>query len=128
MQAPGACVDHEGFGSSVFRSHGHDEPAALHRLNTGPTVCNKLLLDQIYGDGLAAFDENGAAVALLAPDTRQVSQIIDLSQWQGAILGSPLPLSESLAIASPQAVALIAGVIVLFVATYIVFQRQEVRA
>ena len=71
---------------------------------------------------------NGAAVALLAPDTRQVSQIIDLNQWQGAILGSPLPLSESLAIASPQAVALIAGVIVLFVATYVAFQRQEVRA
>ena len=71
---------------------------------------------------------NGAAVALLAPDTRQVSQIIDLSQWQGAVLGAPLPLTESLAIAWPQAVALIAGVIVLFVAGYIVFQRQEVRA
>jgi ABC-2 type transport system permease protein len=71
---------------------------------------------------------NGAAIALLAPDTRQVSQIIDLSQWQGAVLGSPLPLTESLAIAWPQAVALIAGVIVLFVAGYIVFQRQEVRA
>jgi ABC-2 type transport system permease protein len=71
---------------------------------------------------------NGAAVALLAPDTRQVSQIVDLSQWQGAVLGSPLPFTESLAIAWPQAVALIAGVIVLFVAGYIVFQRQEVRA
>jgi len=71
---------------------------------------------------------NGAAVALLAPDTRQTSAIVDLSQWQGAIFGSPLPLSQSLAIAWPQAVALIAGVIVLFVATYVAFQRQEVRA
>jgi len=71
---------------------------------------------------------NGASVALLAPDTRQTSQIVNLSQWQGAVLGSPLPLSQSLAIAWPQAVALIAGVIVLFVAGYVVFQRQEVRA
>jgi len=39
-----------------------------------------------------------------------------------------LPLSESLAIASPWAVALIASVIVLFVSTYVAFQRQEVRA
>jgi ABC-2 type transport system permease protein len=71
---------------------------------------------------------NSAAMVLLAPDTRQVSQILDLNQWRGAVLGAPLPLSESLAIAWPQAVALIAGVIVLFVAGYVVFQRQEVRA
>jgi ABC-2 type transport system permease protein len=31
-------------------------------------------------------------------------------------------------IAWPQAVGLIAGAIMLFVATYVVFQRQEVRA
>jgi ABC-2 type transport system permease protein len=68
-----------------------------------------------------------AATSLLAPDTRSVGTIY-LSQLQGAIMGSPLPLSESLAIAWPQAVALIAGVIVLFVAGYVVFQRQEVRA
>jgi len=71
---------------------------------------------------------NGASLALLAPDTRQTSQIVNLSQWQGAVLGAPLPLTESLAIAWPQAVALIAGVIVLFVAGYVAFQRQEVRA
>ena len=71
---------------------------------------------------------NGASIVLLAPDTRQVSQIVNLTQWQGAILGAPLPLTESLAIAWPQVVALVAGVIVLFVAGYVVFQRQEVRA
>jgi ABC-2 type transport system permease protein len=70
---------------------------------------------------------NGAAIALLAPDTRAVGTVY-INQLQGAILGSPLPLSQSFAIAWPQAVALIAGVIVLFVATYVVFQRQEVRA
>jgi ABC-2 type transport system permease protein len=39
-----------------------------------------------------------------------------------------LPFSESLAIAWPQTVGLIAGTIVLFVAGYVLFQRQEVRA
>jgi ABC-2 type transport system permease protein len=68
-----------------------------------------------------------AATTLLAPDTRALGTVY-IDQLRGAILGSPLPLSESLAIAWPQAVTLIAGVIVLFVAGYIVFQRQEVRA
>jgi len=44
------------------------------------------------------------------------------------MMGSPLPLGQSLLIAWPQTVALIAGTIVLFVAGYIVFQCQEVRA
>jgi ABC-2 type transport system permease protein len=47
---------------------------------------------------------------------------------QGAVIGSALPLMESLMIAWPQVVGLIAGAIMLFVATYVVFQRQEVRA
>ena len=51
-----------------------------------------------------------------------------LERLRGAILGAPLPLSESLVIAWPQTVGLIAGTIVLFVGGYVVFQRQEVRA
>ena len=39
-----------------------------------------------------------------------------------------LPLAQSLILVWPQVTSLIAGVIVLFVAAYIVFQRQEVRA
>ena len=54
--------------------------------------------------------------------------IVQLNRLQGGAIPAPLPLTSSLAIASPWAVALIAGVIVLFVAGYIVFQRQEVRA
>ena len=64
---------------------------------------------------------------LLAPDTRALGAVY-LEQLQGAVMGAPLPLSQSLAIVWPQAVALIAGVLVLFVGGYIVFQRQEVRA
>ena len=66
-------------------------------------------------------------VALLDPSTRSLGPIY-LSQLQGAVLGAPLPLSESMLIAWPQTVGMIASAIVLFVIGYVIFQRQEVRA
>jgi ABC-2 type transport system permease protein len=66
-------------------------------------------------------------LAVLSPDTRALGPIY-LSQLQGAVLGAPLPLAQSLMLAWPQAVSLIASTIVLFVIGYISFQRQEVRA
>ena len=51
-----------------------------------------------------------------------------MRQLRGAIGDATLPLRESLLIAWPLTVGLIAGVIVLFVAAYVAFQRQEVRA
>jgi ABC-2 type transport system permease protein len=66
-------------------------------------------------------------LALLDPTTRGLGPIY-LSQLQGAVAGAPLPLQESLMMAWPQIVGLIAGTIVLFVIGYVVFQRQEVRA
>ena len=48
--------------------------------------------------------------------------------YVGHQLSAPLPLAESVMIAWPQMVGLIAGTIVLFVAGYVLFQRQEVRA
>ena len=66
-------------------------------------------------------------LALLNPSTRSLGPIY-LSQLQGAVLGAPLPLRESLMIAWPQMVGLVAGTILLFVIGYVVFQRQEVRA
>ena len=66
-------------------------------------------------------------LALLNPTTRALGPIY-LSQLQGAIPGAPLPFTESVMIAWPQIVGLIAGTIVLFVIGYITFQRQEVRA
>lgn len=68
-----------------------------------------------------------AVRAILSPSTRSLGPIF-LDQMQGAINGAPLPFADSVALAWPQAVALIAGTIVLFVAGYVVFQRQEVRA
>ena len=66
-------------------------------------------------------------VALLDPTTRALGPIY-LSQLQGAVLGSPLPLGASVLIAWPQIVGMIATAILLFVIGYVIFQRQEVRA
>jgi ABC-2 type transport system permease protein len=66
-------------------------------------------------------------LALLHPTTRALGPIY-LTQLQGAIMGAPLPLGESVLIAWPQIVGLIAATILLFVAGYVAFQRQEVRA
>ena len=68
-----------------------------------------------------------AMLAILNPSTRTLGPIY-LSQLQGAVIGAPLPLGDSLIIAWPQIVGLVAGTILLFVGGYVVFQRQEVRA
>src|SRR5690242_21364519 len=67
------------------------------------------------------------ALALLNPAQRALGPIY-LVQLQGAVPGAPLPLGQSLIIAWPQMVGLLAGTILLFSVGYVVFQRQEVRA
>jgi len=64
--------------------------------------------------------------AVLTPEVRWLG-LPDVSQLQRAVQG-PLPFSESVMLAWPQIVGLVAGTIVLFVIGYVVFQRQEVRA
>jgi ABC-2 type transport system permease protein len=80
---------------------------------------------------LARFSPNQlfgeCVLAVLSPTTRSLGPIY-VEQLQGAVMGSGLPLGQSLLIAWPQMVGLVAGSIVMFVASYIVFQRQEVRA
>ncbi|OVZ59300.1 ABC transporter permease [Pigmentiphaga sp. NML080357] len=78
----------------------------------------RLSPSQLFGEGV---------LALLVPSTRTLGPVF-LSQLQGAVIGSPLPLSQSLAIVWPQLVGLIAAVILLFTLAYMVFQRREVRA
>jgi len=56
-------------------------------------------------------------VAILNPSTRSLGPIY-LSQLQGAVMGAPLPLGESLMIAWPQIVGLVAASILLFVLGY----------
>jgi ABC-2 type transport system permease protein len=68
-----------------------------------------------------------AMQAILSPQTRTLGAVF-IEQLRGALMGAPLPFGESVMIAWPQMVSLIAGTIVLFVAGYVIFQRQEVRA
>ncbi len=85
---------------------------------TGGQMLARLSPSTLFGE---------VVLALLNPSTRTLGPIY-LSQLQGAVLGAPLPLAESLIIAWPQIVGLIAGTILLFVVGYVIFQRQEVRA
>jgi len=71
---------------------------------------------------------NEVVVSILSPEIGSVERLLFLSQTRGAVVGAPLPLGESLLIAWPQIVALIATTIALFVAGYVLFQRQEIRA
>jgi ABC-2 type transport system permease protein len=68
-----------------------------------------------------------AVVAVLSPMTRTFGPIF-LDQLEGAVMGTPLPFLQSLLLAWPQTVGLIAATILLFVVGYVTFQRQEVRA
>lgn len=67
-----------------------------------------------------------AVVAMLSPDAQSLTTL--LAQFQGRVMGAPLSLGQSILSAWPQMVSLIAGTILLYVAGYVVFQRQEVRA
>ncbi len=66
-------------------------------------------------------------VAMLQPEVRSLGIILP-SQLEGAILGAPLPLAESILLVWPQLTGLIAGAILLFALGYVLFQRQEIRA
>jgi ABC-2 type transport system permease protein len=68
-----------------------------------------------------------AMLAILQPTTRTLGIVLP-SQVQGAVGGTPLPLDQSLLLVWPQMTGLIAAAIVLFAASYVAFQRQEVRA
>jgi len=72
----------------------------------------------LFGEGV---------IAILSPSTRTLGPIF-LEQLEGAVIGSPLPLDQSLLLAWPQLVGLLAATILLFAIGYVTFQRQEVRA
>jgi ABC-2 type transport system permease protein len=81
-------------------------------------MLSRLSPSTLYGESI---------LALLDPTTRTLGPLY-LSQLQGAVIGAPLPLWDSVMVAWPQIVGLIAASILLFVGGYIAFQRQEVRA
>ena len=66
-------------------------------------------------------------LALLQPAIRSFGIILP-SQMEGAILGAPLPLRQSVLLMWPQLTGLVAATILLFAFCYVLFQRQEIRA
>lgn len=68
-----------------------------------------------------------ATIGLLSPTTRALSPVL-FFQLEGAVMGSPLPVGQSLLLVWPHMTGLIAAMIVLFTVGYVAFQRQEVRA
>ncbi len=91
-----------------------EQIAQLHTL----MILSRLSPNTLYGE---------TALALLHPTIRALGLILP-SQLSGAILGTPLPLTQSLLLVWPQMTGLIAGTILLFALGYILFQRQEIRA
>jgi ABC-2 type transport system permease protein len=66
-------------------------------------------------------------LALLDPATRSLG-LVFLSQLQGALVGAPLPFSESALLIWPQLAGLVAALMLVFTVAYVAFQRQEIRA
>jgi ABC-2 type transport system permease protein len=76
---------------------------------------------------------NEVVAVVLDPSVRSTQQSMLAGMGlmlieRGAIPDAPIPLLQSVLVVWPQIVGLAAGAILLFVAGYIVFQRQEVRA
>lgn len=67
------------------------------------------------------------AIILLQPAVRSLGIVLPF-QLDRAILGSPLPLGQSLLVIWPHLTGLIAATILLFALGYVLFQRQEIRA
>jgi len=101
-------------------------PTTQLNLIMGPSY-EQLILQQT----LARLSPNTlyaeSLLGIMHPSTRALGPVF-MQQLQGAVMGNPLPLGQSLLLVWPQVTGLIAGVIVLFVGAYVVFQRQEVRA
>lgn len=90
---------------------------ALHQLELERAI-SRISPSVIYGE---------MTLALLNPATRSLGFIFP-EQLQQAIMGAPLPVSQSLELIWPQLAGLIAALLVLFTIAYVSFQRQEIRA
>jgi ABC-2 type transport system permease protein len=66
-------------------------------------------------------------IALLNPEVRSLGLVLR-SQLEGAVMGTPLPLGQSLLLVWPHLTGLSATALLLFGLGYVVFQRREIRA
>lgn len=90
---------------------------ALTQINLEHAIA-RLSPSVLYGEMLTG---------ILHPATRSLG-LLFRSQLEGALIGAPLPVSESLLLVWPDFSGLIAGTVLVFTLAYISFQRQEVRA
>jgi ABC-2 type transport system permease protein len=81
-------------------------------------IISRLSPNTLYGE---------MTLALLNPETRALG-LVFMSQLQGAVMGSPLPFSQSGLLIWPQLASMVASLVVVFTIAYVIFQRQEVRA
>jgi ABC-2 type transport system permease protein len=68
-----------------------------------------------------------ATIALLNPAVRSLGIVLPF-QLEGAVMGTPLPLGQSMLLIWPHLTGLVAATLLLFVIGYVLFQRREIRA
>ena len=68
-----------------------------------------------------------AVQPLLVPEMRTIGRVFS-SQLEGAVLGNPLPVAQSIGMVGPRAAGLLATVLLLMSTSYVIFQRREIRA
>lgn len=68
-----------------------------------------------------------AVLALLNPSVRSLGLVLPI-QLEGALLGTPLPLDQSVLLIWPHLTGLIAATLLVFTVGYVLFQRREIRA
>lgn len=93
-------------------------PLALFQQHQLTLTLSRISPNTLYGEVITA---------LLNPAVRSLGPVFAF-QLERAILGTPLPLGQSLIMVWPQLTSLVAGTILLFAGTYLVFQRREIRA
>jgi len=102
-------------------------PDPLQMLLGGGPSYEELQLQQMLSRLSPSTLFGESVLGLLHPATRALGPVF-IEQLQGALMGAPLPLAQSLLLIWPQATGLVAGTILVFVIAYVSFQRQEVRA
>jgi ABC-2 type transport system permease protein len=108
-------------------------PALANAVTSAGDILGVLETQQAFARLSPGVLFNEVVAVVLDPSVRstQQSMLAGLGLAlieRGAIPDAPIPLLQSVLIVWPQIVGLMAGSILLFVAGYIVFQRQEVRA
>ncbi len=94
-----------------------DPMTQVHQLELEKAI-SRISPNVLYGE---------MTLGLLNPATRSFGLVFS-SQLKNALIGAPLPVSQSLLLIWPQLAGMIAGLLVLFTGAYVSFQRQEIRA